>query len=280
MTFPRFGGDWTAEKLEILRRYLDAYTTVLSKRSFNVTYVDAFAGSGSYVQSASDYSEFHDFRRGSTQIALDIKNKPFDRLIFIEKEPTSVLELRKLAERHPDRVIEVIEGNANDKVPQFCKSMTHRDRAVVFLDPFATEVSWETVAAIAETEKIDCWILFPLMAVTRMMPRVSEPTEEIASHLDRVFGGEHYWREHYRVSPQLDLFNDAQTVERLPGSDAIAESYRERLVEAFRAGSVAKTRRTLRNSNNSPLFELFFGSGNPKGADIAIKIADHILKIW
>ena len=30
----RFGGDWTEEKLEMLQKYLHAYTTALSKQSW------------------------------------------------------------------------------------------------------------------------------------------------------------------------------------------------------------------------------------------------------
>ena len=44
--------------------------------------------------------------------------------------------------------------------------------------------------------------------------------------------------------------------------------------------SVAPTRRTLRNSMNSPIFELFFAASNPVGAGPAIRIANHILERW
>ena len=44
-----FGGPWTNDKLEILRRYLDAYTTALKNQPFNLIYVDAFAGGGSWT---------------------------------------------------------------------------------------------------------------------------------------------------------------------------------------------------------------------------------------
>ena len=46
MTTPVFGGSWTQEKLNILRGYLDAYTTALKDQPFKLIYIDAFAGSG------------------------------------------------------------------------------------------------------------------------------------------------------------------------------------------------------------------------------------------
>ena len=278
MTIPQFGGPWTAEKLEILRRYLDAYTTALKNQPFTLIYVDAFAGAGSYAMASDDYADFHEFHRGSAQIALDIGDRPFDRLVFVERRPESVQALRGLAGSFPGRDISIVEGDANDEIPQFCSEMSRSDRAVVFLDPYATQVSWSTVAAIANTKKIDCWILFPLMAVARMMPTGREPDDPMAGQLNRIFGGREYWRQSYRDSPQMPLFGGEPGREREPGNEQIASSYGERLRDVFHR--VAGTQRTLRNSRNGPMFELFFAASNPVGASIAVKIANHILKGW
>ena len=83
--------------------------------------------------------------------------------------------------------------------------MSDFDRAVVFLDPYATEVSWMTVEEVAKTKKIDCWILFPLMAVARMMPTDKEPNEAWARRLDRIFGDRQHWQQSYHDSPQFSL---------------------------------------------------------------------------
>jgi len=52
-----FGGDWTTDKLERVRKYLCAYTTIFKKNLrasyFTTIYVDAFAGTGERVESAS-----------------------------------------------------------------------------------------------------------------------------------------------------------------------------------------------------------------------------------
>jgi hypothetical protein len=47
----RFGGDWTAAKLDVIARYLASYTTALKDKPskehpFVKGYVDAFAGTG------------------------------------------------------------------------------------------------------------------------------------------------------------------------------------------------------------------------------------------
>ena len=279
MNFPKFGGPWTQEKLEILRRYLDTYTTALKNKRFTLTYIDAFAGAGGmYIDSDDEYAEFHEFHEGSTKIALEISDKQFDRLVFIEENSGRIQSLQALANQYSGRNISIIEGNTNQEIPNFCNSMRSSDRAVVFLDPFATEVSWDTVKAIADTEKIDCWILFPLMAITRMMPTGKEPNEAMSNQLDRIFGGRQYWQQNYQDSLQIPLFDNRPRREREQGNEKIADSYKEQLRTVFHC--VAEPRRILRNSKNGPLFELFFAASNPRGASTAIEIANHILKNW
>ena len=278
MTEMRFRGPWTQEKLGILKSYLDAYTTALKDTRFNLIYVDAFAGSGTWRSEIGylpdDYDDFGDVHLGSAGLALQVDDKPFDQLLFIEKDAARSLELERMRVENKGRNIEVRNGDANEELPRFCRNMGNYDRAVVFLDPFATEVRWSTVEVIAGTQRIDCWILFPLMAITRLMPRENEPSPSHAARLDTVFGGRKHWEDLYQPQSQLSLFGDTNR-ERLVGSDQIAFRYQQRLREVF--AQVAEESRRLHNTKNSPLFELFFATGNPRGASIAVRIADHIL---
>lgn len=278
---PSFGGPWTQEKLDILSHYLDSYTRALKNFPFNLMYIDAFAGSGSYQMGTpnpnSPYQDFDDHRQGSARLALDVDDKPFDRLIYIEKNPEFVTSLNTIKHQNPIRSIDVIEGDANEELPKICEAMGSRDRAVMFLDPYKTEVDWVTVEAIAKTEKIDCWILFPLMALTRMMDKDERPSESLSLELDRVFGERHYWQDNlYRRSEQQSLFPDEELVVREP-QYRIAEVYRDRLATIFAA--IAPTRRLLVNSQNTPLFELIFAvaSRSPRAKSLALRIAEHNL---
>ena len=228
---------------------------------------------------SDDYNDFREFHEGSPRIALGVQNKPFDRFTFIEIDPRRCGYLAQLKEEYPTRDIDIRNGDANSEISLFCKNMSYHDRAVVFLDPFATQVSWDTVAKLAQTKKVDCWILFPLSAITRMMPRAHEPPEPLAEHLDRIFGGRTFWRDDvYHTDLQRNMFDDVPRQTRSPGSDQIAACYRKRLEEVFE--KIAPTPRKFRNSKQSPLFELFFAASNPKGAPIAVKIANHILQNW
>ena len=283
MTIDRsFGGQWTREKLEILRRYLDAYTTALKNQPFNLVYVDAFAGPGNWRPGSSydevDYGEYNDMLKGSPQIALDVVDKPFDEFIFIDTNPEHIESLETVKDQNPGRAIEIFNRDANSILPQICNGLGRYDRAVVFLDPYATEVAWSTVEGIAQTRKVDCWILFPLMAITRQMPRNREPDRAWMENIDRTFGVQNFWESFYAPARQASFFAQGDELEREQGSDQIAEAYRERLKSVFTR--VAPTRRVLKNSTNSNLFDLFFAASNPSGSSTAVRIADYILNHW
>ena len=210
MTEQRFGGPWTQEKLEIIKKYLDAYTTALKFEPFNLIYVDAFAGSGSWRSEIGydpeDYNDFEGVHRGSVSLALEVTDRPFDRFVFIEEDSARSLVLDRIRLDNYGRSIEVRNGDANEELPRFCRAMGNYDRAVVFLDPYATQVDWSTVEEIAGTRKIDCWILFPLMAIARLMPRNDEPPIAHSDRLDTVFGGREHWEDLYQAQSQLSLF--------------------------------------------------------------------------
>ena len=297
MTSTSFGGAWTERKLAILETYLNEYTTALKNQPFRLIYVDAFAGEGYWQPDTSDadellnsplaylweeYDDFGQMRDGSAKIALTIEDKPFDHFLFIEKDAERCESLTQLQDEFPHRSIEIRNEDANEALISFCEQIGTYERAVVFLDPFATEVSWETVSRIAATGKIDCWLLFPLSAIARQMPRDREPPEAWASNLDRIFGGREYWHEIYYTLTFRSVFfdeEDEEQVTRRPeGSGAIADVYRTRLGEVFHR--VAPTRCVFRNSRNSPMFELFFAASNPRGSAIAVNIADYILRNW
>lgn len=305
-----FGGSWTERKLEILRGYLQAYTTVLKKQPFQLTYVDAFAGTG-YVNPNSPDSQqaapvwgdeldesAKDMLKGSTISALEVNDKPFDRFLFVEQNGAFVQALGALKRRFSGRDIQIWPGDANQVLQLWCERQNeklgnpwHRERAVIFLDPFATEVEWNTVATIADTKSVDLWILFPVSALTRNMPTQRQPYAGNAAMLNRVYGGSE-WRNLYQAdradrmpaARQMGLtemlvpeITQSQVVR--DDQQAIVEVYLDKLRSVFPA--VAPSPRWFYNSRNSPLFALMFASANPgRGGEIALNIASYLLDHW
>ena len=291
------GRSWTDEKLQILERYLNAYTTALKNRNFHLIYVDAFAGTG-YVSPDTYQSltvwgdELDDSARGvlqgSTRRAIAVDDKPFDSFVFVEQNPDYAAELRRMKLEFPNREISIEQSDANAFLQMWCDGQSrelgipwnkpgNRQRAVVFLDPFATQVEWQTVASIASAQSIDLWILFPLSAITRILPRNREPNEVYAATLDRIYGGEE-WRTLYQSRIQRTLFGDEMETIRQE-QDAIVEVYLDKLRSIFPAVSPSPKR--FYNSRSSPLFAFMFAAANPgRGGQIALNIANHLLEHW
>ena len=274
-----YGGPWTIEKLEILETYLNAYTTALKNQPFKLMYLDAFAGTGYVNLSAEEEQANQDaqsFIRGSAMRAIDVVDKSFDELIFVEKDRERCRELKKLKNQHPDRKIRIENSEANDFLRNLEKDWK-RWRGVLFLDPFATEVEWSTLETIAEFHALDTWILFPVFAISRMLPKLRRPddiTPGWATKLTKVFGDES-WRELYSAAPTLFEGMDIHTRPR--GVDELLEIYKKKLATLFGKRFLQQSR-TLKNSNNAALFEFLFCVGNEKGTGPAQGIARHILR--
>ena len=212
-------------------------------------------------------------------------DRPFDSFLFIEQNREYAAELSNLKQKFGNRDISVVSDDANAFLGNWCSSQNRRSgvpwrgqRAVAFLDPYATEVDWQTVVQIATTQSIDLWILFPLSALTRMLPTGKEPDDVNAAHLDRMLGGQEWREELYRPSIQQSLFGDETQLVRAH-QQAIVDLYLEKLLGSFPA--VAANPKWFRNSRNSPLFAFMFASANPdRGGKIAVNIANHLLSNW
>ncbi len=271
-----FGGPWTEEKLAILKKYLDAYTTVLKNQPFRLIYIDAFAGTGE-VELTSVDEDRKEFIEGSAKIAVDVDDKPFDECIFVEKDQDRCIQLNSLKEANQNKNIQIKNEDANDFLQNLQKDW-RRYRGVLFLDPFATEVEWETIEKIASFKALDTWILFPTLAIARMLPLEREPDSISAKWVNRLnlIYGDESWRDLYSISPQFSLFGDEEQ-QRSEGIDGLIEIYKNKLTQLFDDRFLKKSR-TLKNSKNSALFEFLFCVGNPKGIGPARRIAEHILK--
>lgn len=287
-----FGGDWTTDKLERLRKYLCAYMTIFTKNPraqyFTTIYVDAFAGTGHRVDSASRKgpagvpddgadSEAVSFRKGSARIALEV-GPSFRRFIFIERDATRVSELEALRAEFPNKDVQIEQSDANAFLKRWCDGTDwNKHRAVVFLDPYGMQVEWTTLEALAETKAIDLWLLFPLgVAVNRLLTRAGPPPDEWANALTRIFGTRGWEEAFYPKKQEETLFGPEETQRKEATLEAIGRFFLDQLKTIF--AEVAPNPLPLLNSTNTPIYLLCFAAGNPKGAKPAVKIAQDILK--
>ena len=286
-----FGGLWTDEKLKMIRRYLRGYTTALKKKPFNLTYIDAFAGTRyrEKTTSASDdqlllsymsEQEPQDFLDGSARIALQTK-PPFHRYVFVEQKESRFQELMHLKTDFPDLAdrIHAVKADCNDFLQAQCaKWDTKNDRAVLFLDPYGMQIDWTTIEAIAATRSIDVWILFPLgIAVNRLLRRDGKIPPSWRARLDRLFGTPD-WFERFYDCEKSGLFDEDMRFTKSATFDSILRFYNDRLGAVF--AGVAPNPRMLSNSTGNPLFLLCFAVANPepRAKELALRIAEHILE--
>jgi three-Cys-motif partner protein len=115
------------------------------------------------------------------------------------------------------------------------------------------------------------------VAVNRMLRRDANISAAWQKRLDNFFGATDWREAFYRTSSHTDLFGDTETrTEKIADFDAISRYFVARLKTLF--PGVAPNPLPLCNSANTPLYLLCFAAANPRGAKLAVKIAQHVLK--
>ncbi|MBR0987799.1 three-Cys-motif partner protein TcmP [Bradyrhizobium liaoningense] len=281
-----FGGQHTELKLSIIEGYLKAFTTALRPHFKNLWYIDAFAGSGTRTvrterQGATlvekPVEEVIERRRGSAQIALDVRPE-FDFVVFIEKNPNYVSALEDLRAKNLRRNIVVAEEDANSALRQLVANNSWDDkRAVVFLDPYGMEVEWITLQALAATQAIDVWFLFPLAGLFRQATRkLTDIDEHKRAALTRMFGSESWEEELYPEVGNPDMFGMLPERRRDLNPAGLEHYVRSRLSEIF--GAVLKPL-ALPIDRGPQMFSLFLCISNPapEAIGLATRIGEHLL---
>lgn len=269
-----FGGPWTEEKLNILRGYLNSYTTALKKYSFEKIYIDAFAGTGNIKAGSIGNLD------GSAKIAL---GEDFDRYIFIEKQQRKCEALKGLVHRDfplKEFKVEVIKGDANTELKKVvARFRWNKERAAVFLDPYGIKLDYSTLDYLAKTRAVDVWYLFSLMGAQRMLKNTGVEDPTWRTKLCRLFGDDSWEKEFYHESAQGNLFGNPE-IEKDANTEKVYNYICRRLENIF--PKVARTERVFSNSRNSNMFLFLFAvaSENRAAQDLALKIANYLLEKW
>lgn len=255
-----FGGDWTKEKLTIIEDYLQFYVNALSKQKVQLIYIDAFAGSGKTELQSGETLD------GSALISLKYN---FDKYYFIEldEERSRCLneEINTRFHEKKDKV-KVITGDSNSELKKLFRSLTVYQRGVMFLDPYAMELEWDVLETAKQTNILDIWYLFPLNALTRNLYKKMSMPIATKNKVTQILGTNEWEKELYHQSAQLSIFGD-EPLERV-NFDRLVDFVRQRLINSF--PYVSPQSRMLKNSNNSPMFILFFMMTNKSGKAIGL----------
>ena len=169
----KFGGPWSLLKVGAVEKYLRAYAIAMSAQPFELVYIDAFAGSGSFTfgESVTLIAEDEAARvfAGSVKRALAIDS--FKHLFFLENDDRNIASLRAIA--GGDARVEIISGDANVELIELCKRLRwSKTRGVVFVDPCGPEANWDMLRAIAATKALDMfWFVSVVSCVPKCAPR-------------------------------------------------------------------------------------------------------------
>jgi three-Cys-motif partner protein len=278
MTKHSFGGPWTFIKLELLRRYLNFYTTALQRQPFKRVYIDAFAGTGECEIKLSDGSV--STIEGSAKIALEV-TPAFDHIHLIDLKAKHAAALQALAGAGDAARVTVHRQDANAALQSILSRTNWQStRGVLFLDPYGMHVQWNTLEAISRTKALDVWYLFPLSAVYRQAAKdMSRVDEAKAAALDNVLGTTQWREEFYDDTMQVSMIDDGGSRhKRTAGTADIAKFVHARLASIFK-GWVSEP--ILLPENGPPMFALFFAVANPAqtAVNLSNKGARHLFSM-
>jgi three-Cys-motif partner protein len=256
-------GYWSQLKLDIVKDYATAYSTILAKQpKIRHVYIDAFAGAGVHQLKSTG-----ELVPGSPLNALAVE-PPFTELHLVDLDGTKVENLKQLTAGRND--VFIYQGDSNevllrDVVP----GVRYEDykRGLCLLDPYGLTLNWEVIAAAAATKTIEIFLNFPIMDMNRnaLWSNPAGVAEEDRRRMTAFWGDESWQKVVYRE--QGTLFGDDDLV-KAGGNADVVKAFRERLRTVAGFAEVPEPI-PMRNSKNATVYYLFFASHNKTGAKIA-----------
>ena len=261
-------GDWSEIKLDIVKEYATAYSTIFSSEQqakFHHVYVDAFAGAGVHISKMT-----REFIPGSPLNAL-LVNPPFREFHFIDLDGEKVVALKELVGNRRD--VHLYKGDCNtvllEKVFPRVRFEDYR-RGLCLLDPYGLHLNWDVIQTAGRMRSIDLFLNFPIMDMNRTaLWRNPERVDKQSIVRMNAFWGDESWRIIAYESVRT-LFGSA---EEKVCNEAVAAAFRTRLKEIAGFKEVPEPM-PMRNSKGSIMYYLFFASPKP----VAKRIVNDIFK--
>jgi three-Cys-motif partner protein len=258
-------GNWSEMKLDIVKEYAKAYSTILSAQknpSLSHAYIDAFAGSGLHISRRTG-----EFVLGSPLTALNVE-PPFRDYHLIDLDLDKVTKLRNITQKH-DNVF-IYEGDCNsillEEIFPKVRYENYR-RALCLLDPYGLHLDWQVIEKAGRLGSIEVFLNFPVMDMNRNV-LWRNPQGVAAEDIDRMnaYWGDETWRE-IAYTAEGDLFGHPHKED----TKVVADAYRKRLHDIAGFGRVSEPF-PMRNSKGAIVYYLFFASPKPVALNIVKEI--------
>jgi len=246
-------GIWSEIKLEIVKEYAAAYSTILTAQkhpSFQHVYIDAFAGAGVHLARATQ-----EFVPGSPWNALNVQ-PPFREYHLIDIKAEKVEQLRKLFGERKDLFI--YQGDCNRiLLEQVFPKVRYEDyrRGLCILDPYGLHLDWKVISTAGKMKSLDMFLNFPVADMNRNV-LWHNPEKVSPSQIARMnaFWGDESWRD-IAYQTEGNLFG----IPEKESNETVAEAFRERLKKAAGFQRVPEPL-PMRNSKGAIVYYLFFAA--------------------
>ena len=185
-------GYWSEVKLDIIRKYAKAYSTILNnQKGINHIYIDGFAGAGEHISKTTDA-----FIPGSPLNALAV-SPPFKEYHLVDLDSAKVENLRSLTAGRNN--VYIYGGDCNTVLrTEIFPRARYRDfrRALCVLDPYGLHLEWGVMYEAGQSKSIEIFLNFPIMDMNMNVLK-RNPENADASQLSRMdsFWSDNYWKE-------------------------------------------------------------------------------------
>jgi three-Cys-motif partner protein len=266
-------GYWSEVKLDIIREYAKAYSTILAaqvKPRFHHVYIDAFAGSGYHMARGSG-----DLVWGSPAVAL-LTDPPFAEYHFIDLDRGKVETLREMVQSrttgpYDPNTVHVYNADCNKALIQTIFPAVRYDqyrRGLCLLDPYGLHLDWRVIEVAGRMRSLEIFLNFPIMDMNRnVFWKNPEGVGEADIARMTAFWGDDSWRKVVYREEQT-LFGP---VEQKNANETVAEAFRERLRKVAGFSNVPPPI-PMRNTTGATVYYLYFASQKP----VAQTIVNHI----
>lgn len=258
-------GYWSEIKLDIIREYATAYSTVLTKQKGirSHVYIDGFAGAGTHISRRTG-----EYVPGSPLNALLVQ-PPFREFHFIDLDGNRATLLREMSTDRRD--VTVYEGDCNTTLlEKVFPRVRYRDykRALCLLDPYGLNLKWEVMRTAGQEQSIEIFLNFMVMDMNMNVLK-HDRSKVRADQVERMnlFWGDESWKD-AAYEKSSGLFGQ---IEEKSTNQALADAFRKRLIEVAGFKYVPESV-PMRNNSGAIIYYLFFASPNKTGAKIVTSI--------
>jgi three-Cys-motif partner protein len=258
-------GYWSEIKLEILKEYASAYSTILSAQkgpALHHLYIDAFAGAGVHLTKLA-----RSFVPGSPLNALWVQ-PPFREYHLIDIAAERIESLRGLVGPRDD--VSIYQGDCNkillEKVFPRARYRDYR-RGLCVLDPYGLQLDWQVIFTAGQMKTLDVFLNFPVADINRnVLRRDPGNVEDPQKARLNAFWGDDSWRKiAYRTD--TTLFGEPEK----QSNEVVAEAFRARLKKIAGFARVPKPL-PMRNTKGAVVYYLYFASQKDTAEHIVLDL--------